>query len=162
MLAALEHLRSEAEAEIERLIDILDRTDLFFDEREHQVDDDPIDGDDDSEDSLGSVDGNQTRWAAGDASDREGDDGCDDREGDELQHGGDEHDGREPGEDDEPILGWPENVTQGINHGGWNDYEVSGSEVTEARRARYRKGKANRYATNKDGRHLDSERGFCG
>ena len=46
LLPRSERLRSEAEAEIERLIDILDRTNSFFDEREHQVDDDPIDGDD--------------------------------------------------------------------------------------------------------------------
>jgi hypothetical protein len=68
-------VRREAEAAIEQLLDLLDRTDQFHDEREHQIDDDPIDGDDDSEESLGSVDGNgnQTRWAAGQAGDREGD-----------------------------------------------------------------------------------------
>ena len=33
--------------------------------------------------------------------------------------------------------------------------------VTEAARSRYRKGKAERYATNKDGKHVDSERGFA-
>lgn len=104
--------------------------------------------------------GDQTNWCAGKSDDREGDACADDRE-DVCEDEGAEHDGREPGEDDEPILGWPENVTQGINHSGWNDYEFSGSELTEARRARYRKGKANRYAVNRDGKHVDAERGFA-
>jgi hypothetical protein len=144
------------------LPDLLDRTDAFYDEREHQVDDDPIDGDDDSEDSLASVDGingNQTRWAAGDAGDREGDGCADDREGDELQHGGEEHDGAEPGEDGEPLLGWTEASAQGQGHAGPpTEFEESPPVVTAAARARYKQ--FDRYATNNDGRHVDSERGF--
>jgi hypothetical protein len=123
LFEALGKLRREAQDEIERLIDLLDLTDPFFDEREKQIDDEPIDGDDDSEDTLGSVDhANQTRWASGDAGSREGDGCADDREGDELQHGGDEHDGAEPGEDSEPSLGWTEAHAQGVGQlGGWDD-----------------------------------------
>ena len=78
-----------------------------------------------------------------------------------MQHGGDEHDGAEPDED-EPSLGWTEAYTQGQVHAGpANELEESPWVVTEAARSRYRKGKAERYATNKDGKHVDSERGFA-
>jgi hypothetical protein len=33
--------------------------------------------------------------------------------------------------------------------------------VTEAARSRYRKSKASRYAVNRDGKHVDAERGFA-
>jgi hypothetical protein len=162
-----EHLgrvRREAEAAIEQLIDILDRTDQFYDEREHQIDDDPIDPDDDSEDTLGSIDAaSQAHWASGHAGDREGDGCADDREGDELQHGGDEHDGREPCEDGEPSLGWTdEEAARGSTYGGSlgfsADCEESPSVVTAAARARYRQ--FDRYSANNDGWHVDSEQWF--
>ena len=55
-----------------------------------------------------------------------------------------------------------EAYTQGQGHAGpANELEESPSVVTEAARSRYRKGKAERYATNKDGKHVDSERGFA-
>jgi hypothetical protein len=45
-----------------------------------------------------------------------------------------------------------EAYTQGQGHAGpANELEESPSVVTEAARSRYRKGKAERYATNKDG-----------
>jgi hypothetical protein len=55
----------------------------------------------------------QENWASGNGDDREGDPCCDDREGDEEEHGGDEHDGAEPDEDGEPSLGWTEAMAQG-------------------------------------------------
>jgi hypothetical protein len=55
----------------------------------------------DAEPSLGSVNThhNHERWAEGNADDREGDPGCDDREP-EVDH--------EDGDDDEPAFGWSE------------------------------------------------------
>jgi hypothetical protein len=53
----------------------------------------------------------QADWAKGNGDDREGDPCCDDRE-DEMDQGGDEHDGREPDNDPEPSLGWPERMSQ--------------------------------------------------
>jgi hypothetical protein len=126
LFEALGKLRREAHDEIERLIDLLDRTDDFFDEREQQVDDDPIDGDDGSEDSLGStVDDNQTRWAAGYAGDREGDGCADDRE-ETCEDEGAEHDGREP------SLGWTEEEASRAAHlpARW------GATITSSRRQR--------------------------
>jgi hypothetical protein len=213
LFAELERIRGEAEAAIERLIDLVDKIDSF-DEREPDHDDEPslarteagdclsggtvVDGEfefattaeeerrgkyaahdlwsDGGEPVLGSCEespnphssflsgytsrGSQVGWADGNLDDREGDGCADDRE-DECEDEGAEHDGRAPGEDDEPILGWPENVTQGVDPGGWNDYELSGSEVTEAARGRYRKGEASRYAVNGDGKHVDAERAFA-
>lgn len=121
---AIGRLRKEARDEIHRLIDFLDTTDNYSSrELEDQVDDGPVDdieleGDDtkdgrsaDDEPSLGSGAtgewSTQAHWASpNDGSDREGDGCADDREGDELQHGADEHDGGEPDEDGEPSLGW--------------------------------------------------------
>jgi hypothetical protein len=57
-------------------------------------------------------------------------DGCaDDREGDELQHGADEHDGCEPDVDGEPNLGWT--VDGAIGNSDGMDREAGGSSVTE-------------------------------
>jgi hypothetical protein len=157
-----EHLgrvRREAEAAIEQLIDILDRTDQFYDEREHQIDDDPIDADDDSEDTLGSIDAaSQAHWASGHAGDREGDGCADDREGDELEHGGDG-----AIEDGEASLGWTEEEagrggTGGSFMGNRADFEDAPSTVTAAARARYRQ--FDRYSVNNDGWHVDSEQWF--
>ena len=157
---SLAELRQEAEDAVDHLIDLLNRTDPYFDEREQQIDDEPIDGDDDSEDTLGSIDvANQTRWASGDAGDREGDGCADDREGDELQHGGDEHDGAEPDVEGEPLLGWTEASAQGLGHpGDTTEGEESPPVITEAARGRYKQ--FDRYVVNKDGRHVDSEHGF--
>jgi len=155
LLDALERIRRQAKNEINRLIDLLDRTDAFYDEREGQVDDEPIDGDADSEESLGSIDAvDQTRWASGEAGDREGDGCADDREGDELQHGGDG-----AIEDNEPSLGWTEDrQVMGGSPWPYHDLEIAPSTVTAAARGRYRK--SNRYVANEDGQHVDSERMF--
>lgn len=82
-----------------------------------------------------------------------------DREGDELEHGGDEHDGAEPDEDGEPSLGWTEQMAQG--QGTWgssDDKEESGSYITDAARQRYNP--SERYSTNRDGKHVDTQRCF--
>jgi hypothetical protein len=80
---------------------------------------DPVD----DEPSLGALpDVDQTKWEKAGGDDREGDGCADDREGDELQHGGDEHDGAEPDEP-EPSLGWPERVNQAGDPGGFMDME---------------------------------------
>lgn len=103
--------------------------------------------------------GDQSRWAQGDMNDCEGDACDDDREGDEQQHGGDEHDGTEPDEDGEPSLGWTEQMAQG--QGTWgssDDKEEGGSYITDAARQRYRP--FDRYASNRNGQHVDTERGY--
>lgn len=139
-LQRLARLRKEASAEIERLIAFLDASDPYvMTELEEQQDSEPSlgwlsdgrtspfgddleldDADDedngDGEPSLGSIErhpscygvhgrnssGDQTAWTDGDTRDLE-----------------DEHDGAEPGEDDEPSLGW---TTSGVL-GGLNDRE---------------------------------------
>ena len=96
---AIERLRKEARDEIDRLIRFLDETDNHM-EREEAVDDVACDDDElevgegDDEPSLGS---HVTASGAVSYSmpvSRNGDLDCE----------GDEHDGREPGEDDEPSL----------------------------------------------------------
>ncbi len=83
-----------------------------------------------------------------------------DREGDELEQGGDEHDGCEPDAEGEPSLGWTIAASEG--RGAWgsdNDREADGSYVTEAARQRYKP--FDRYGRgNADGMHVDVERGF--
>jgi len=156
---SLAELRQEAEDAVDRLIDLLNRTDPYFDEREQQVDDGPIDGDDDSEESLGSIDvANQTRWSSGDAGDREGDGCADDREGDEMMHGGES-----AHEDDEPSLGWTDEEsasgrTVSGAMGTRTDFEDAPSTLTAAALARHKRFES--YVVNKDGRHVDSERGY--
>jgi hypothetical protein len=171
LFEALGRLRNEAENEIERLIDLLDLTDPYFDEREGRTDDEDCDDDSDDEPVLGSCEehpnplnmsfsgyssrGSQIDWAGGNGDDREGDGCADDREGDELMHGGESvH------EDDEASLGWTDAESAGgrapAGTMGYNksDYEEAPSTVTPAARVRYRK--SDRYATNTDGWHVDS------
>jgi hypothetical protein len=82
-----------------------------------------------------------------------------DREGDELEHGGDEHDGCEPDAEGEPSLGWTCAASEGKGAwGGDNDREADGSHMTEAARQRYKP--FDRYGRNPDGRHVDVETGF--
>lgn len=151
LFEALERLRSEAGAEIERLIALLDtlddpdlepngdELDPSGDEREPELGsiegrkgfdqstwaagDDMVDG---GEPSLGApenhprnhgyihstkpfrdVTGSQIDWSAGNDDGREGDAGFDDREGDELEHGGESEreDHELSGDEDEPSLG---------------------------------------------------------
>lgn len=85
---------------------------------------------------------------------------ADDAEGDELEHGGEavgEDDER--GGDDEPSLGWTISGCRPIDDG--MDREQCPTVVTEAARQRYKASDC--YSTNRDGRHLYSERGYrCG
>src|SRR5207247_2870243 len=110
-LETLSRRRKEAAAEIERLLDFMDASDLDPDlEPDGDGDeqsDEPEDGGDD-EDSLGSLEryassygpdghnptGSQLNWAGG--------------RGDDLE---DEHDGAEPDECGEPSLGSLDRVT---------------------------------------------------
>jgi hypothetical protein len=83
-------------------------------------------------------------------------DGDADREGDELQHGGDEHDGTEPDFDGEPSLGW---TVDGVVAGADGvDRELDGSYVTVAARDGYRQ--AERRQANCDGMHVDVSHGL--
>jgi hypothetical protein len=127
----------------------------------------------DDEPTLGSVEGSgawksknagQEAWARGSSDDREGDPGCDDREGDELLHGGDEHDGAEPDEDGEPTLGWTEPREKGQQALGDNGTEpeqgsTSSVDLIEGR-SRYSQRDRSSY-TNRDGKHVDAEQGFA-
>jgi hypothetical protein len=54
-----------------------------------------------------------------------------DREGDELQHGGDEHDGAEPDADGEPSLGWTLGGSFGDTGGMGDDREIGGSIMAD-------------------------------
>lgn len=119
----------------------------------------PIDGEvdrSDDEPALASVAADewstQERWAAGNADDREGDPCCDDREGDEQQHGGDEHDGAEPDVDGEPSLGWT--VDGVLQNSDGMDRELDGSYVTQERHCGYRR--QARFNAPKDGLHVDT------
>lgn len=60
--------------------------------------------------------------------------------------------------DDEPSLGWT--VDGVLANGGGNDREADDSYVTEAARQRYKP--FDRYTSNgnRDGKHVDTERGF--
>lgn len=119
-LSDLARLRKEAAAEITRLIAFLDASDPYvmteleddisadLEDEDPAEDDDPAENDLDDEPSLGSIErhpscygpdgrnwsGDQSSWAAGGNKDLE-----------------DEHDGAEPGEDEEPSLGW---TTSGV------------------------------------------------
>ena len=115
--AALARLREEASHEIEKLIALLDTLDAPEADLEPDCD---AEISEDDEPSLGSVEnhpnpfrsinqGDQTSWAAG------------------TNFGifnvdceGDEHDGSEPDEDDEPSLGW---TTDGVCWGASDDRE---------------------------------------
>ncbi|MCO5132455.1 MAG: hypothetical protein M9932_18190 [Xanthobacteraceae bacterium] len=164
LFEAIGRLRREAQDEIDRLLTFLDETDGYS-TTEQEMEDDEAGGDD--EPSLGFQAGDifvgRGCEHGGSGDDREVEDEHDedtcDREGDELQHGGDEHDGCEPDEDGEPSLGWTEQMAQG--QGTWgssDDKEESGSYITDAARQRYRP--FDRYTSNRDGKHVDTERGF--
>lgn len=96
--------RQLLESEIERLINLLD----------DMSDDADLEDGGDDEPTLGAPEQSTPHggWARGSTDDREdvcedeGAECADDREGDELQHGGEEHDGGEPDGDSEPSLGW--------------------------------------------------------
>lgn len=139
---AIGQLRKDARDEIDRLIRFLDMSDDYVSREledggdDGPIDDNELDGDDtpsgvaDDEPSLGSGAvgewSTQARWSSpNDGMDREGDGCADDREGDELQHGGDEHDGQEPDNEGEPSLGWPERLRQDYAcNGGLSDREL--------------------------------------
>lgn len=78
----------------------------------------------------------QTKWTEGNHDDREGDGCADDREGDEEEHGGDEHDGRESDEP-EPSLGSVEAINQerwAQGSGGFIDAELQDHKLTAPKR----------------------------
>lgn len=164
LFEALARLRRDAEAEIERLLIIIDAIDA--DECEADADDEPelgsveaagrrgfdqehwADGRD-GEPSLGAIEehpaahfgeGYNGRWRDGDCDQR----AWASRDTDDLE---DEHDGSEPnvddedGRDDEPDLGWPERMAQGPGTiGETSDREAAiGPIVTARQRERYRK-----------------------
>jgi hypothetical protein len=85
----------------------------------------------------------------------ESDQGCDDREGDELQHGGDEHDGAEPDVDGEPSLGWGLNGETGNVF--CDDREMSAPSTDKKAWSRYRH---RGHGPNDDGMHVDVDRGL--
>jgi hypothetical protein len=106
--------------------------------------------------------GDQSDWAQGAWNDCEGDDCADDRE-DVCEDEGAEHDGREPDVDLEYSLGWTHQIAQ--RGGGWfnptsADFEQGAPVMTEAARQRYKP--FDRYTTkgNRDGKHVDAERGY--
>ena len=123
---AIGKLRKDARDEIDRLIRFLDETDNHM-EREEAVDDGPcddneLDGPENEEDEESEPDepslggsassewSNQEGWAWQPAV-------MSTRKGTDLE---DEHDGAEPGDDDEPSLGW---TTSGVL-GEINDREL--------------------------------------
>jgi hypothetical protein len=115
LFQAIGRLRKDARDEIDRLIQFLDKTDDYVSrELEEAVDDVPCDdseleaGDGDDEPSLGS---HVLPSGAVSYSMPVG-------RGGELDCEGDEHDGREPGEDDEPALGWHNTEPQYATAGG--------------------------------------------
>lgn len=96
----------------------------------------------DDEWSLGSLTssyggGNQTRWAEGNGSDLEDSGlGNEDREEDGLSAGE-----LDTG-DDEPSLGWPERLVQGVDPGAGNDCEISPSlDVSDEDRRKFFRGR---------------------
>ncbi|WP_182915373.1 hypothetical protein [Rhodopseudomonas palustris] len=116
--------RRDREALIDVLIESLDAADADPD-LEPAGDDEP---------TLGSI-AEHTNWAGGSTDDREGDDGCDDREGDELQHGGDEHDGCEPDVDAEDALGWT--IDGALGYSGDHEEGSTTADALAAAWARY-------------------------
>lgn len=110
-LQILARLRQEASAEIDRLISFLDASDDYaITELEDCVDDSPCD-EDEMECNLGwtSTGAHGSSW---------------------LEDLEDEHDGCEPDDegddnpDDEPSLGWPERLVQGMSLGASDDREL--------------------------------------
>ncbi len=147
--------RKDREALIDLLIDSLDETDGDPD-REDGGDDEP---------SLAACEnhpdyyarGSQLHWTQGNSDEREGDGCADDRE-DVCEDEGAEHDGCEPEVDGEPSLGWT--IDGALGNGDGFDREAGGNSVTEAHRQRYKM--SDRYTTNgnRDGKHVDTERGY--
>lgn len=156
-LLTLSRLRREAAAEIERLIAFLDASDPYvMSEREEGADDGPCDTDE-LEQDLGSPEpstkGNylgRSPWMSRSfdqsrfqGEDEEADDSDDEPSlgflertyqdgsltigwGDDRE---DEHDGAEPGEDEEPSLGWTSSgVLGGLNDRERDDCDREGSE----------------------------------
>lgn len=172
---SLRKLREQMAAEIERMIDFLDSTDGYSTIEVEEDDADPTDAAlrraapasagtlEDDEPSLGSVGalspGNpyfdQSYWAVSGKDDRESD-GADDPNGEEVNEDGDGN------PDDEPALGFLECFTGSGRSGQAGDCtadrEDDGSYVTAAARQRYKP--FDRNNTNRDGKHVDSERGF--
>jgi hypothetical protein len=142
--------RKEREALIELLIDSLDETDGDAD-LEETGDAEPSLGFQVADRFVGRGCEHVCPSDDREIEDEHDEDTCD-REGDELQHGGDEHDGCEPDEDGEPSLGWTVDGFLGNSDG--MDREAAGSSVTEAHRQRYRP--FDRYVTNCDGMHVDA------
>jgi hypothetical protein len=123
------------------------------------------------EPSLGSVEalvrGGQENWAQGLAADQEGDAHEDDEEGHDRED--DPADGplqvNEDGDgdpDDEPLLGWTEQIAQG--QGTWGstgiEAEQGSAAAVDVIRARARQGQSDRHYNNRDGMHVDAEQGF--
>jgi hypothetical protein len=82
----------------------------------------------------------------------------DDREGDELQHGGDEHDGAEPDHEGEPSLGWGVDGETGNESGV--DCELAAqpsSRTMKKKRCLYRHRDR---GPNRDGMHVDVDSGL--
>ena len=140
---------------------------------------DDMEGDDtpngrsaEDEPSLGSVEavaisGGQENWAQGLAADQEGDAYEDDEEGHDRED--DPADGplqvNEDGDgdpDDEPLLGWTEQIAQG--QGTWGstgiEAEQGSAAAVDVIRARARQGQSDRHYNNRDGMHVDAEQGF--
>jgi hypothetical protein len=141
MFRAMHRLHKQVADTIDKLILVLDS----------------IDGDPEAEPALGSVEGpiRGKRKARGQASWTQGD--GDDREGDELQHGGDEHDGAEPEVDTESSLGWTvDGQTTGISGDFEQDVRPS-DKMLQKKHDLYRRFPEH---GNRDGMHVESERGF--
>lgn len=108
--------------------------------------------------------GDQSNWARGASNDCEVEDEHDedtfDREDDPADGPELVNEDGDGNPDDEPSLGWTNQMAQG--QGAWgdaSDREAGGSYVTEAARKRYKP--LSRWgAPNRDGKHVDSERGF--
>jgi hypothetical protein len=181
LFQAIGRLRKEAQDEIDRLLSFLDEIDGEVDNEAAGDEGDasyPEGGShllnhpgEDDEPSLGSVDGpihgvgkrkaaaaGQESWAQGNCDGREGD-GCDDdREGDELQHGGDEHDGAEPEVDTEPSLGWT--VDGQIVRNPFDDFEQGVGPSDQLLQKKHDLHRRFPEPGNRDGMHVESERGF--
>lgn len=164
----VQKLRSIATAEIDRLIAFLDETDGYtMDEREP---------------ALGFPEASEywhhNRWLgpqhrkecldqtrhAGVLDDRELEDEHDEEGWDREDDPADGPEGvNEDGDgnpDDEAALGWPENVCQTRPNIVTDrvDFEQDSSYVTEQARQRYKP--VDCFSNNRDGKHVDSERGF--
>lgn len=147
--------RKDASRLVEFLIDYLDTTE----------DDPDLEDTGDDEPSLGFQAGDiflgRGCEHGGSGDDREVEDEHDedtcDREA-VCEDEGAEHDGSEPDVDGEPSLGWT--VDGAIANSDGMDREAGGSSVTEAMRQRYKP--FDRYSANgnRDGKHVDAERGF--